>query len=172
MSLLRIINVPKRGIGASTIAKLTEYAAMREESLFDVLSSPEALEAMGFKTRTKNLLEAFAALLFDLMGKLAAMPLSSFIEALLDDTGYIKDLEKQDTPEAQTRIENLREFVGVAREFEKTEEEPTLENFLNQIALVSDVDTANMEDDRVTLMTLQSAKGLEFPVVFLVGMEE
>ena len=172
VSLLRIINVPKRGIGASTIAKLTEYAAMHEEALFDVLSSPEALEAMGFKTRTKNLLEVFAALLFDLMGKLAAMPLSSFIEALLDDTGYIKELEKQDTPEAQTRIENLREFVGVAREFEKTEEEPTLENFLNQIALVSDVDTANMEDDRVTLMTLHSAKGLEFPVVFLVGMEE
>ena len=172
VSLLRIINVPKRGIGASTIAKLTEYAAMHEEALFDVLSSPEALEAMGFKTRTKNLLEAFAALLFDLMGKLAAMPLSSFSEALLDDTGYIKELEKQDTPEAQTRIENLREFVGVAREFEKTEEEPTLENFLNQIALVSDVDTANIEDDRVTLMTLHSAKGLEFPVVFLVGMEE
>ncbi len=172
VSLLRIINVPKRGIGAATIARLTQYATEREEALFDVLSSPEALDALGFKTRTKNLLEAFAALLFDLMAKLDTMPLSEFIEALLDDTGYIRDLEKQDTPEAQTRIENLREFVGVAREFEKTEEEPSLENFLNQVALVSDVDTANMEDDRVTLMTLHSAKGLEFPVVFLVGMEE
>ena len=172
VSLLRIINVPKRGIGAATITRLTQYAAEREEALFDVLSSPEALDALAFKARTKNLLEAFAALLFDLMAKLDTMPLSEFIEALLDDTGYIKDLEKQDTPEAQTRIENLREFVGVAREFEKTEEEPSLENFLNQVALVSDVDTANMEDDRVTLMTLHSAKGLEFPVVFLVGMEE
>ena len=172
VSLLRIINVPKRGIGAATITRLTQYAAEREEALFDVLSSPEALDALGFKARTKNLLEAFAALLFDLMAKLDTMPLSEFIEALLDDTGYIKDLEKQDTPEAQTRIENLRELVGVAREFEKTEEEPSLENFLNQVALVSDVDTANMEDDRVTLMTLHSAKGLEFPVVFLVGMEE
>ena len=172
VSLLRIINVPKRGIGAATIAKLTEYAAEQDASLFDVLSSPEALDTLGFKTRTKNLLEAFSALLFNLIGKISVMPLSAFIEALLDDTGYIKDLEKQNTPEAQTRIENLREFIGLAREFETTEDDPSLENFLNQIALVSDVDTANMEDDRVTLMTLHSAKGLEFPVVFLVGMEE
>ncbi|MGP1407213.1 DNA helicase PcrA [Selenomonas sp.] len=172
VSLLRIINVPKRGIGAATIAKLTEYAAEQDASMFDVLSSPEALDTLGFKTRTKNLLEAFSALLFNLIGKISVMPLSAFIEALLDDTGYIKDLEKQNTPEAQTRIENLREFIGLAREFETTEDDPSLENFLNQIALVSDVDTANMEDDRVTLMTLHSAKGLEFPIVFLVGMEE
>lgn len=172
VSLLRIINVPKRGIGAATIAKLTEYAAMHEESLFDVLSSPDVFEVLGFKTRTKNQLEVFAALLFELMGKIGAMSLSAFMETLLEDTGYIKDLESQETPEAQTRIENLHEFVGVAREFEKTEAEPSLENFLNHVALISDVDTANMEDDRVTLMTLHSAKGLEFPVVFLVGMEE
>ncbi len=172
VSLLRIINVPKRGIGASTIAKLTTYALERGEALFDVLSSSEALDALGFKTRTKKLLEAFSVLLFDLMGKISAMPLTSFIETLLDDTGYLKDLENQDTPEANTRIENLQEFIGLTREFEKTEEEPSLENFLNQIALVSDVDTVNMEEDKVTLMTLHAAKGLEFPIVFLVGMEE
>lgn len=172
VSLLRIINVPKRGIGAATIGKIMEYAALNEVSLFDVISSNEILSELGLKARAKNLLESFAVLLFNLMGKFDSMPISRFIETLLEDTGYLQALESQNTPDTQMRIENLREFVGVAREFETKEEDSSLENFLNQIALVSDIDTADIEDDRVTLMTLHSAKGLEFPTVFLVGMEE
>ncbi len=173
LSLLRIINVPKRGLGDTSIAKLNDYAAAHDMSLFDVISSPDVLtEIPGMTARTKKPLEAFTVMMFDLLGQLDAVPLSEFIEQILDATGYIRALEAEDKPENQSRIENLQEFIGVAKDFERTSETPTVEEFLNHIALISDIDDTDFADERVTLMTLHAAKGLEFPVVFMAGMEE
>ncbi|MBQ4151721.1 MAG: UvrD-helicase domain-containing protein, partial [Schwartzia sp.] len=173
LSLLRIINVPRRGLGETSMAKIGAYAEERGMSLFEVISSPGALEEItGLTARTKKPLEAFAVMMFDLLAQMDAMPVSEFIETLLDATGYIRELESEDKPDNKARIENLQEFVGVAKDFEATSDNPTLEEFLNHIALISDIDNADLEDERVTLMTLHAAKGLEFPVVFMAGMEE
>ena len=98
--------------------------------------------------------------------------MADLIDRVMRESGYLDELEREKKPENETRVENLKEFVGVAKDFAKSEEVPNLENFLSQISLVSDIDHAELEDDRVTLMTLHSAKGLEFPIVFLAGMEE
>lgn len=172
VSLLRIVNMPKRGIGNTTIAKIAAYAAENGLTLFDVISSPDALSEIKVSTRARNQLDAFTALMYNFIGRMGTSSVSSLVSNVMDETGYIAELEAQDTPEAKTRIENLQEFVGVAKEFERAEENPTLEDFLGQVALVSDIDTADMEEDRVTLMTLHAAKGLEFPVVFMAGLEE
>ena len=174
VSLLRIINVPKRGIGTTTIGKLTAYAASHGVTIFEVISDPDLLgEVPGLTARSMKPLERFSALIFELMGHQAQMGLEEFVERVLKESGYMADLESEKSKaEIQSRIDNLQEFVGVAKDFEASEESPTLENFLAQVSLVSDIDSAEMEEDRVTLMTLHSAKGLEFPVVFMAGMEE
>ena len=173
VSLMRIINVPKRGLGNTSLGRLNAAAAEMGLSLFDIISNEDLLDGIqGITARVKTPLEAFSALIFDFIGHQATMPLDLMIEKLLVESGYQKELEADKKPENETRLENLKEFVGVAKDFMKSEEEPTLENFLGQIALVSDIDNADMVDDRVTLMTLHSAKGLEFPIVFLAGMEE
>ena len=174
VSLLRIINVPKRGLGATTISRLTEHAAAEGLALFDIISSPDTLGSVpGLSARAKGSLEKFSALVFGWMGAQATMPLDEFVEHVIKESGYLAELEaEKEKPEIQSRIENLKEFIGVARDFLETEEIPSLENFLSQVSLVSDIDNAEIEDDRVTLMTLHSAKGLEFPVVFMAGMEE
>ena len=173
ISLLRIINVPKRGLGNTSLGRLSEYAAENDLSLFDVISNPDMLdEIQGITSRVKKPLEDFSSLIFEFIGQLGTMPLDELLTKLMEDSGYLKELEEEKTPENESRLENLKEFVGVARDFMKSEEEPTLENFLSQVSLVSDLDNAEFEDERVTLMTLHSAKGLEFPTVFLVGMEE
>ena len=172
VSLLRIINVPKRGLGATTLTKLTAYADEQGLTLFDVISNPDVLSAMGLTARVQKPLGLFAAFIFKIMGCQASMRISDLIDKVLDESGYIGELEKEKKPENESRLENLKEFIGVAKEFEQGEENPTLEAFLSQLALVSDIDNAELEDDRVTLMTLHSAKGLEFPIVFMVGMEE
>ena len=172
VSLLRIINVPKRGLGATTLTKLTAYADEQGLTLFDVISNPDVLTAMGLTARVQKPLGLFAAFIFKFMGCQASMRISDLIDKVLDESGYIGELEKEKKPENESRLENLKEFIGVAKEFEQGEENPTLEAFLSQLALVSDIDNAELEDDRVTLMTLHSAKGLEFPIVFMVGMEE
>ena len=100
------------------------------------------------------------------------MKLDNLIDKVLKDSGYLAELKADKKTENESRIENLKEFIGVARDFEKSEETPNLETFLSQLSLVSDIDNADIEDDRVTLMTLHSAKGLEFPIVFMIGMEE
>ncbi len=173
LSLLRIINVPRRGLGATSIARLNEYAVTHDMSLFDVISSPEALaEIPGLTARTKKPLTDFSVLIFNLLGEMDSTPVSEFVEHVLDATGYIEALEAEDKPDNKSRIENLQEFIGVAKDFEATSETPTLDEFLNHIALISDIDDADLADERVTLMTLHSAKGLEFPLVFMAGMEE
>lgn len=173
VSLLRIINVPKRGLGAASMGRIAEYAEENGLSLFDVISNSEALgNVPGITSRVKKPLELFSAFIFQYMGYQSNMHLDELIEKVLDESGYWAELKAENKPENESRIENLKEFIGVARDFEKTEEHPTLEAFLSQLSLVSDIDNADMEDDRVTLMTLHAAKGLEFPIVFMIGMEE
>jgi len=173
VSLLRIINVPKRGLGQTTVTKLMEYAAAEDLTLFDVISNPELLAMIpGLTARVKRPLELFTEFLFNTMAIAGNLSMDDLIERVLEESGYKKELEDDKKPEAKDRLENLKEFVGMAKEFMKSEEQPTLENFLAHISLVSDIDGADLEDDRVTLMTLHAAKGLEFPIVFLAGMEE
>lgn len=173
VSLMRVINVPKRGLGATTLGKLNAYAEEHELTLFDVISNPDALDEIpGITARVKKPLELFTTFLFNFMGTHQNMHLDNLIDRILKESGYLRELESEKKPENESRIENLKEFIGVARDFEKTEENPNLETFLSQLSLVSDIDNADIEDDRVTLMTLHSAKGLEFPIVFMVGMEE
>ncbi len=173
VSLMRIINVPKRGLGDSTMAKLNAYAAENELSLFDVISSPDMLaEVPGITARVKRPLELFSTFIFNFISYQENMSMADLIDRVMRESGYLDELEREKKPENETRVENLKEFVGVAKDFAKSEEVPNLENFLSQISLVSDIDHAELEDDRVTLMTLHSAKGLEFPIVFLAGMEE
>ncbi|VBB08550.1 atp-dependent dna helicase pcra [Lucifera butyrica] len=170
ISLLRIINVPRRGIGDTTIGRLTDYAVQHGMTLFDAVSNPDAVPDLT--SRAKKQLEGLAELLFNLMGQVNLLLVEELLEKIMTDTGYLTELENESTPQAEGRIENLRELIGVAKEFAATGEENTVENFLNHVALVADIDTAEMADERVTLMTLHSAKGLEFPVVFMAGMEE
>ena len=173
VSLLRIINVPKRGLGATTIAKLADFAENNGLTLFDVISSEETLSQIpGITARVKKPLELFSTFIFQFMGYQSNMRIDDLIEKVLEESGYLRELQEEKKPENESRIENLKEFVGVARDFQKTEDTPTLENFLSTLSLVSDIDNAELEDDRITLMTLHSAKGLEFPTVFMVGMEE
>ena len=173
VSLMRIINVPKRGLGATSLGKIAAYAEEHELTMFDVISNPDALDEIpGITARVKKPLELFSAFIFQFMGYQANMHLDDLIQKVLDESGYLAELKAENKPENESRIENLREFIGVARDFEKSEETPNLETFLSQLSLVSDIDNAEMEDDRVTLMTLHSAKGLEFPIVFMIGMEE
>jgi len=172
VSLLRIINTPKRSIGATTIAKLTQYAEQTGQPIFTLLASEADLDAAGLTARAKKPLMAFSELMFNLMGEADGLHLDELVEQVLEETHYIDELKKDKKTENESRIENLHEFVGVARDFEASEENPDLEMFLAQLSLVSDIDNADMDDDRVTLMTLHAAKGLEFPVVFMAGMEE
>lgn len=177
VSLMRIINVPKRGLGQSTIEKLMVYGVENNLSLFEVIANEELLEQVpGLTARSKNPLKKFAELLFTLMERMDKLAVSDLIQEVMDNTGYLEALKNDKAEkklENESRIENLQEFVGVAKDFEKEEEEePNLENFLSKMALLSDIDNSDLEEDRVTLMTLHSAKGLEFPVVFMTGMEE
>ncbi|MBQ1808454.1 MAG: UvrD-helicase domain-containing protein, partial [Selenomonas sp.] len=173
VSLMRIINVPKRGLGAASLGKIAAYADANGLTVFDVISNPDTLDALpGITARTKKPLELFATFIFKYMGYQANMHIDDLIEKVLEESGYLRELKEENKPENESRIENLKEFIGVARDFEKSEENPTLENFLATLSLVSDIDNAELEDDRVTLMTLHAAKGLEFPTVFMIGMEE
>ena len=173
MSLRRIINVPRRGLGDTSLSRIEAYAAEQGLNLFDVISSPEYLEDVPrLNARARHVLTDFAALIFDLLAEVETLPLAQLVEKVLEATGYNDELTKENKPENEARLENLKEFISVAKDFEASGETPDLENFLNHIALISDIDEADIAGDRVTLMTLHSAKGLEFPVIFLAGMEE
>ena len=157
VSLTRIINVPRRKIGKTTIDKLKEKANQLNISLYDAIDSGKELEF-------KNLIE-------DLRKQKDEMTLTNFIDLVLDKTGLIKELENENTMEAETRIENLNEFKTIAIQFEENYGIISLEDFLNEISLVADV-TEYKNNDGITLMTVHSAKGLEFDNVFIVGLEE
>lgn len=170
LSLLRIINVPKRGIGDASLAKIQAYAAANNVSLFEAVSNAAAID--GLSSRFVSKLDDLAGIIFELMNLANEAPVEDLIDRVLCDTGYLEELENERTPQAQSRIDNLHELISVAQEFAASEEENNLENFLAHVALVSDIDDTELGEDAITLMTLHSSKGLEFPVVFLVGMEE
>lgn len=170
LSLLRIINVPKRGIGDASLAKIQAYAAANNVSLFEAVSNAAAID--GLSSRFVSKLDDLAGIIFELMNLASEAPVEDLINRVLRNTGYLEELENERTPQAQSRIDNLHELISVAQEFAASEEENNLENFLAHVALVSDIDDTELGEDAITLMTLHSSKGLEFPVVFLVGMEE
>ena len=170
LSLQRILNVPRRGIGDTTVSKLLAAARDNEMSLFDVISNPDLAE--GLTARVRKPLENLAELIFAWIGAMSEIPVVDLVDRVIKESGYWAELEGSDDPQDEARLENLKEFVSVAKDFALGELEETLENFLSQVALVSDIDQAELGESRVTLMTLHSAKGLEFPVVFMAGMEE
>lgn len=172
ISLKRIINEPKRGIGKTTIDNIQNCANQREISVWSVISNIEEYPEIS---RAANAIKEFAEKIKEFMIDVQNNILvSELIKKIVQDTGYISVLEQEETIENQTRIENIAEFVSVAEEYEREAEEPTLSDFLENIALVSDLDKENSDEngEYITLMTLHSAKGLEFPVVFIPGMEE
>lgn len=170
ISLLRIINVPRRGIGDTTIGRLTEYAAKNNMPLFEAVSNPDLVP--GLTARAKHQLEGLAELIFNLMSCQNTLPVAELVDKVMRDSGYLAELESDSDPLAQGRIENLKELVSDAKKFAENEEENTLENFLSHVSLLTDSDKNDEEGDQVTVMTLHSAKGLEFPMVFLAGLEE
>ena len=169
ISLKRIINVPKRGIGDTTISRTQEYALENNISLYEGFLQ---VEQIGGMTRVAAKITEFLNLIGELRTLREVQSVSEYIETVLSRSGYISALEKENTVEARSRIENLREFISVAIEYENNEESPTLEGFLERVSLVSDVDQFEGDDNRVVMMTIHSAKGLEFPTVFLCGMEQ
>ena len=168
LSLIRIINEPKRGIGKASLDKIQDLAIENETSMYEVIKNSDqyALNRVFLNSRE------FVNAIEELRAKKDELIISELVKLTLKKTGYTKALEDEKTIEAENRIENLEEFLTVAMEFEKEEVDNSLENFLQGMTLSSDIDNVDETQESVTLMTLHSAKGLEFPVVFLVGMEE
>ena len=170
VSLARIINEPKRKIGNATLEKARNIAREKETSLYDVIS--HAYDYPEFKTAIKKLL-SFSEIIQSLIKLKDTVTIEDLTGRILNDTGYMPALVMEDTTESKTRIENLGEFISVITEFEKNEETGnTLGEFLENISLVSDIDGYDENEDSAVLMTIHSAKGLEFPIVFLSGLEE
>ena len=170
LSLLRIINVPKRSIGATTVSKLQDYARENGTSLFMTLTQLHLVDTI--KGKTKEKLEEFGILIFTLVAEMDDKSVLDILEAILDRTGYLAQLEESTDPQDQARAENIGELLSVAKDFQDTNPTGTVEDFLEQVALVNDVESFEQEESKVTLMTLHAAKGLEFPIVFLGGLEE
>ena len=169
LAVRRIINVPKRGIGNVTLAKVQAYADSRDISFFEALEEAGEIPGLG-KGALK--IQPFVHLIHEMRLSLADMSMQDLIQAILDKTGYAEDLKNEDTDESEARLENIDEFINKAVTYEEGAEEPNLSGFLEEVALVADIDSVEDGDNRVLLMTLHSAKGLEFPYVYLAGMED
>ena len=168
ISVRRIINVPKRAIGDTTVTELARYAAEQEMPLLTAcLDVPDTLSS-----RAKKSVEKFGELMMSLTMMADSMKLTELVQYVIDTTGLESQYAKEDSDEARSRVENIREFVGAVQEFEDKADNPTLTDYLENVALVSDLDAMTEDGGAVTLMTLHSAKGLEFPNVFMIGMEE
>jgi DNA helicase-2/ATP-dependent DNA helicase PcrA len=173
VSLRRILNVPKRGIGDRAVAALDSLAERERITFFDALHRAE--DAPGLVTRSLTAIQGFVGLLDGLIALADGSAPGDVVEAVLDRTGYVEELRASSDPQDEGRVENLEQLVSVAREFEETRPDGTLGDFLEQVALVADADQVpdrDGSDGVVTLMTLHTAKGLEFPVVFLTGLED
>lgn len=168
ISLRRIVNEPKRGIGDATIDKLFDYANQNGITLFDAMIAYEEISTLS--TRTLNSISEFVKLIFRITEKKNLRP-SEFLKELIKEIGYIEFLKKSKDIESQTRIENIEEFINAAVTFEQSNHTASIEDFLENIMLVSEIDKYDENSSCVTLMTLHSSKGLEFPVVFMAGME-
>ncbi len=169
LAVRRIINVPKRGIGNVTLAKVQAYADSRDISFFEALEEAGEIPGLG-KAALK--IQPFVHLIHEMRLSLADMSMQDLIQAILDKTGYAEDLKNEDTDESEARLENIDEFINKAVTYEEGAEEPNLSGFLEEVALVADIDSVEDGDNRVLLMTLHSAKGLEFPYVYLAGLED
>ena len=169
LSVKRIINIPKRGIGAATIAKVQDYADEKGISFYDALKQADEISTIG---RSGAKLKPFVDMIKVFRSKLQVYTLTDLIKDIIETTGYVRDLEADSEEEAQTRIENIDELVSKVASYEETHDEPSLSEFLEEVALVADIDGVDEDDDRVLLMTLHSAKGLEFSQVYLTGMED
>lgn len=176
ISYERVVNEPKRGVGPGTVEKIRDFASSQEMSLLDasanILLSP-------VKGKAAQAVYDFANMLLDLRERLDDYTVTDLVEAVLEKTGYAASLAAQATLESQARIENIEEFLSVTKNFDESPDNPSdesgldkLSRFLNDLALIADTDDGDTESSEVTLMTLHAAKGLEFPVVFLIGMEE
>jgi DNA helicase-2/ATP-dependent DNA helicase PcrA len=169
LSLARTLTNTAGGIGKGTVSKLEKHAASTGKSLFDVAVSPEGLK---IQNKTKGMLKEFSSMIIRFQNYANEMTISKLLDRVLAETRYLKNLEAEGTEEALSRAENLKELIGVAKEFEDGGDDPYLGAFLTQISLVTDQDRQDESKSALTLMTLHGAKGLEFPVVFMTGMEE
>ncbi|HHV62327.1 MAG TPA: DNA helicase PcrA [Firmicutes bacterium] len=174
VSLQRVINVPKRGIGDTTIEKLAAFARHENIVMFEAMRRAGEIEGIPERTRTQ--ISRFTGMIEELAARRDEISPTMLVNEVLERTGYLRELESEKTVEALARIENIKELLSVTKEFEARQSasgaETSLAAFLEEVALISDIDTLKEDEEGVTLMTLHSAKGLEFPVVFMVGMEE
>ena len=169
LAVRRIINVPKRGIGATTLAKVQAYANEQEISFYQALRAASEIPSLG---RAAIKIEPFVTFIQAMRSKADLISVSELLQEIIDTTGYVEELEAEHTDEAKARIENIEELQGKVMTYEASEQKPTLSGFLEEVALVADVDSLEADSNRVVLMTLHSAKGLEFPQVYLAGMED
>lgn len=168
VSFTRIINEPKRGIGDTSVDRIKQKAEQNNISAFEYIENPLNIAEL----RCSNAIDSFKRIILDLVQMKDSIKVSELMKNILELTGYEAELLKEKTVENESRLENLYEFIGVAKEFEEEEADNALQDFLDSIALVADVDNLEEGTEAVTLMTMHNAKGLEYPVVFLVGMEE
>lgn len=169
ISLMRIINVPRRGIGQTTIQKLSEFSKQGNMSMFEGIMS---LEESDIPVLARTKLQKFSALIFSFLNASTEGDVFTLIQKIMTDTEYLSVLQQSSDPQAQSREENLGELLNVAKDFIQEQPEGGLPEFLEKVALVNDVDSFEEQDDKVTLMTIHSAKGLEFPIVYMAGMDE
>lgn len=169
LAVRRIINVPKRGIGATTLTRVQDYAVSQGMSFYDALKEADSISALG---RAAAKVEPFVTFIQTLRSKAEYLSPSELLKDIIENTGYVKELEAEGTEEAEARIENIDELITKVVSYEEENEEPTLSGFLEEVALVADIDSVDGDDNQVLLMTLHSAKGLEFPFVYLAGMED
>lgn len=169
IAVKRIINVPKRGIGAASISKIQDYADEMGISFYEAAKIAEEVPGMG---RSAAKVKPFVTFIQSLRSQLEYVSVSELFNNIMEETGYVKDLELEETEEAKARIENIDELYSKIVTYEEENEHPTLDGFLEEVALIADIDTVDESDERVLLMTLHSAKGLEFPNVYLAGMED
>ena len=171
LAVRRIINVPKRGIGLTTVNRITEAAQQRGISFYEALCSADLVSGLG---RSISKLESFAAMIEYFRKEAEHLSITELMEEILTETGYVEELKAEGEEEAEARLQNIDEFLNKIAAYEESceEELPTLSGFLEEVALVADIDSLDEESDYVVLMTLHSAKGLEFPYVYLAGMED
>ena len=169
LAVQRIINVPKRGIGAATIGKVEAYAAEQEIHFYDALLEADYVPGLG---RAAAKIRPFTLFIQSLRSQLEYLSVKELLEKIIEETGYVRDLEAEDTDEARARIENIDELISKTADYDSSAAEPSLSGFLQEVALVADIDSVDENSDYVLLMTLHSAKGLEFNEVYMAGMED
>ena len=169
LAVRRIINVPRRGIGAATLTKVQTYAMDQDISFYEALEQAQEIPGMA---RSSGKLQDFVTFIRTLRSQAEFLSVNDLLSQIIESTGYVKELEAEDTDEARARIENIDELISKVVTYEESTGDPTLSGFLEEVALVADIDSLDENESRVVLMTLHSAKGLEFPNVYLTGLEE